>query len=89
MKTKFVIIVLLLLIATLLLTRNDERITDTLLSVINPVKQSYQKFTQDVKDKSQSYLFQQESIDRLNRENQILRSEKRRVEKKCKTRWSP
>lgn len=73
MKTKFVIIVLLLLIATLLFTRNDERITDTLLNVINPIKQSYQKFTQDIKDKSQSYLFQQESIERLNRENQILR----------------
>ncbi len=73
MKTRLVIITILLLVLTVLLTRNDEHISDTLLSVINPIKQNYKNLTQDLEDKSQSYLFQKESIERLSRENRILR----------------
>jgi rod shape-determining protein MreC len=58
---------------TVLLSRNDERITDTLLGAINPIKQSYKNFTQSVEDKSHSYIFQKESIEKLSRENRILR----------------
>jgi rod shape-determining protein MreC len=58
---------------TVLLSRNDERITDTLLGAINPIKQSYKNFTQDLEDKSHSYIFQKESIEKLSRENRILR----------------
>ncbi len=73
MKTRIVIIVILLLVLTMLLTRNDERIVNTLLGIINPIKQNYQNFTQNLEDKSQSYLFQKESIEKLNKENLILR----------------
>jgi rod shape-determining protein MreC len=73
MKTKFVIIVILLFILTVVLTKNDERITSTLLAVINPIKQNYQNFTQDIEDKSQSYLFQKEAIEKLSKENIVLR----------------
>ncbi|MDM5271628.1 rod shape-determining protein MreC [Sulfurovum sp. zt1-1] len=73
MKTRLVIIVILLLILTVLLTRNDERITNTLINIINPLKQHYKNFTQDIEDKSQSYIFQKESIEKLARENRILR----------------
>jgi rod shape-determining protein MreC len=73
MKTRLVIIAILLLILTVLLSRNDERISNTLLSAINPLKQSYQSFTQDLEDKGLSYLNQQESIEKLNLENQVLR----------------
>jgi len=73
MKTRLVIIVILLLVLTVLLTRNDERITDTLLGIINPIKQNYKNITQDIEDKSQSYIFQKESIEKLSRENRILR----------------
>lgn len=73
MKTRLVIIVILLLILTVLLTRNDERITNTLISIINPLKQHYKNFTQDIEDKSQSYIFQKESIEKLTRENRVLR----------------
>ena len=73
MKTRLIIIVILLLILTVLLTRNDERISDTLLGVINPIKQNYKNLTQGLEDKSQSYLFQKESIERLGKENRILR----------------
>lgn len=73
MKTRLVIIVILLLVLTVLLTRNDERITDTLLGIINPIKQNYKNITQNLEDKSQSYIFQKESIEKLSRENRILR----------------
>ena len=73
MKTRLVIIALLLLILTVMLSRNDERISDTLLNVINPIKQKYKNFTQNLENKSQSYIFQKESIERLSKENRILR----------------
>jgi len=73
MKTRITLIILLLLILGVLLTRNDKRITDTLLDVINPIKQNYKAFTQEIEDKGQSYLFQQESIEKLSKENRILR----------------
>jgi rod shape-determining protein MreC len=58
---------------TVLLSRNDARITDTLLNIINPIKQSYKNLTQNLEDKSHSYIFQKESIEKLSRENRILR----------------
>ncbi len=73
MKTRLVIIVILLLVLTVLLTRNDERIADTLLGIINPIKQNYKNFTQNIEDKSHSYIFQKESIEKLSKENRILR----------------
>ncbi len=73
MKTRLVTIAILLLMLTVLLTRNDERITDTLLGVINPIKQNYNNLTQGIKEKSHSYIFQKESIEKLGRENRILR----------------
>ncbi len=73
MKTRIVVIAILLLILTVLLTRNDERITNALLALINPIKQNYQNLTQDIEDKSQSYIFQKEAVEKLSLENRILR----------------
>jgi len=73
MKTRLLFISILLFILTVLLSRNDERITDTLLSAINPIKQSYKTFIKSIEDKSDSYLFQKESIEKLNYENRVLR----------------
>jgi len=73
MKTRLVIIAILLLILTVLLSRNDERISDTFLNIINPIKQKYKNFTQNLENKSQSYIFQKESIEKLSKENRILR----------------
>ena len=73
MKTRIIIIIILLAILAGLLTKNDERIMDLLLGAINPIKQKYKNFTQNIKDKSQSYIFQKESIEKLSRENRILR----------------
>jgi len=44
-----------------------------LLDIINPIKQNYQDLTQGIKDKGHSYLYQQESIEKLGHENRILR----------------
>jgi len=73
MKTRLVIIAILLLVLTVLLSRNDARITETLLGIINPIKQTYKNLTQNLEDKSHSYIFQKESIEKLSRENRILR----------------
>ena len=73
MKTRIIVIIILLLVLTVLLTRNDERIADTLLNIVNPVKQKYKNVTQNIEDKSHSYIFQKESIEKLSSENRILR----------------
>ncbi|HEY9129958.1 MAG TPA: rod shape-determining protein MreC [Sulfurovum sp.] len=73
MKTRLVIIAILLLILTVLLSRNEDRISDMFLNIINPLKQKYINFTQNLEDKSQSYIYQKESIEKLSMENRILR----------------
>ena len=73
MKTRLTIIAILLLILIILLDRNDKRITDTLLGIINPIKQNYTNITQEIEDKSHSYIFQKESIEKLSYENRVLR----------------
>ena len=72
MKTRVFTIIILLLILTVLLTRNNERISHTLLSFINPIKQNYRTFTQEIENTSQSYLFQQQTIETLRKENRVL-----------------
>jgi len=43
------------------------------LNIINPLKQKYKNFTQNLEDTSQSYIYQKESIEKLSMENRILR----------------
>lgn len=80
MKTRILVITILLLFLIIVLTRKDGRIVDALLSVINPVKQTYTNVTREVGDKSQSYVYQKESIQKLSKENKFLR--KRLLEQK-------
>jgi rod shape-determining protein MreC len=56
-----------------LLSRNNQKLEYALLNIINPIKQKYKLLTQDLENKSQSYLFQKETIEKLRRENRILR----------------
>ncbi len=72
MKTKLIIIAVLLFMLTVLLSRRDAPITNILLNTINPIKQGYQSFTQEITNKSHSYIFQKESIEKLNLENRRL-----------------
>jgi len=73
MKTRIFIIIILLLVLAILLGRNNQKLEYALLNIINPIKQNYKLFTQDIENKSQSYLFQQETIEKLRKENRILR----------------
>ncbi|RUM70545.1 MAG: rod shape-determining protein MreC [Sulfurovum sp.] len=75
MKTRSITFIILFLVLAVLLTRNNEHITDMLLGIINPIKQNYKNFTQNLEDKSKSYIFQQESIEKLSHENRILRKQ--------------
>jgi rod shape-determining protein MreC len=75
MKTRIAVIVVLLMTLAILLMRNDERILNTLLAVINPLKQQYVVFTEKLENESRSYLFQKETIDRLRKENLRLQKE--------------
>jgi len=73
MKNRLATIAILLLALTILFTRNDERITEVLLGVINPIKQKYKHFIEDIQAKGHSYIFQKESIQTLGVENRVLR----------------
>ncbi len=73
MKTRILTIVVLLLILVVLLTRNNDKISDTLLNLVNPIKQKYKAVTQGLEDKSHSYIFQKETIEKFSHENRVLR----------------
>ena len=80
MKTRILVVILLLLFLTIVISRKDDRLVSMLLSVVNPVKQTYVDVTHKVEDKSQSYIYQKEHIQKLSKENKFLR--KRLLEQK-------
>ena len=73
MKTRVVVVIILLLTLAVLLTKNNDSISNMLLGLINPIKKNYKNITQDIENKSHSYLFQKEYIVKLTSENRILR----------------
>jgi len=73
MKGRVLIVLSVLLFILIVITRKNDSILDALLSIVNPIKQTYINMTKEVGDKSKSYLYQEEYIDKLNKENKILR----------------
>ncbi len=73
MKSRVVFILFLLAALLVLISQKNQSIHNTILKVINPIKQLYKQATQEVEDRSKSYIFQKESIEKLNRENKILK----------------
>ncbi len=73
MKSRILFVLLLFLALFVLVTRSNHTVQDTLLNLIAPVKQTYKSLTQSVKDRGNSYLFQKESIQKLTKENKVLR----------------
>jgi len=57
----------------MMVARNNEQIVNTLLGIVNPIKQSYTNFTRGIEDKSQGYIHQKEQIQKLGKENILLR----------------
>ena len=80
MKTRILVIILLLLFLAIVVTRKDDRFVDIILSIVNPIKQTYTNVTREVENKSHSYIYQKEYIEKLGKENKFLR--KRLLEQK-------
>jgi rod shape-determining protein MreC len=73
MKSRIIFILVLLLILFILVTRSNHTLQDTILGFITPIKQNYKNLTRSVKDRGKSYIFQKENIQKLTKENKILR----------------
>ena len=73
MKSRFLLLLLLGIILFVLLFQNRQEIRGVILGLINPIKTNYKDLTREIKDKSHSYLFQKEQIEKLTRENRVLR----------------
>jgi len=73
MKSRILFILLLVVTLFILLTRSNHTVQDAILNVVTPIKQIYKNLTQSVKDRGKSYIFQKETIQKLTKENKILR----------------
>jgi rod shape-determining protein MreC len=73
MKSRVIFVLVLLLALFILVTHSNHTLQDTILNLITPIKQNYKHLTQSVKDRGESYIFQKESIQKLTKENKILR----------------
>jgi len=73
MKSRVVFFFLLLVALVVTLSQKNQTVQHTILKIVNPVKQFYKQFTQEVEDRSKSYIFQKESIEKLTRENKVLK----------------
>ncbi|WP_456392153.1 rod shape-determining protein MreC [Nitratifractor sp.] len=73
MKSKLLLLSLLGIILFVLLAQNRQEIRGALLNLVAPLKTGYKDLTREIKSKSQSYLFQKEQIQKLTRENRVLR----------------
>jgi|GEM_PF-89966 len=80
MKTRLLVITLLFLFLATIITHKDGKIVNTLLFIVNPVKQTYTNLTKEVGEKSQTFVYQKENIQKLQKENKFLR--KRLLEQK-------
>ena len=73
MKSRILFFLLLFVVLFVLITRSNHSIQDAILNVITPIKQTYRNMTQSVKDRGKSYIFQKENIEKLTKENKVLR----------------
>ncbi len=62
-----------MLFLTIVATHKDGKIVNILLSIINPVKQTYTNVTKEIEEKGQSFVYQKENIQKLQKENKFLR----------------
>jgi len=73
MKSRVLFFLLLLVALFVIISQRNQAAHNVILKFINPVKQFYKQVTQEVKDRSQSYIFQKESIEKLTKENKVLK----------------
>jgi len=73
MKSRFLLLLLLGIILFVLLSQNRQAIRGSILNLVDPIKTNYKDLTRELKNKSHSYLFQKEQIEKLSKENRVLR----------------
>jgi rod shape-determining protein MreC len=73
MKSRVIFVLILLVVLFILITRSNHTVQDTILNFITPIKQNYKRLTQSVKNRGKSYIFQKENIQKLTKENKMLR----------------
>lgn len=73
MKSRVLFILLLLVALLVILSQKNQATHNAILKIINPIKQFYKQTTQTLEDRSKSYIFQKESIQKLTKENQVLK----------------
>lgn len=73
MKSRVLFVLLLLVALFVMVSQKNPATHNAILAFINPIKQLYRQLTQEVEDRSKSYIFQKESIEKLTRENKVLK----------------
>ncbi len=73
MKSRVFFVLLLLVALFVAIGDKSKKTHNAILRVINPIKQTYKNFTLKVEDRSKSYIFQKESIEKLTRENRVIK----------------
>ena len=73
MKSRVLFFLLLLVALFVIISQKNQTVHNTILTFINPVKQFYKQVTQKVEDRSKSYIFQKENIEKLTKENKVLK----------------
>ncbi len=73
MKSRVLFVLLLLVALFVIASQKNQTVHNAILQFINPIKQFYKQVTQEVEDRSKSYIFQKENIEKLTKENKVLK----------------
>ena len=73
MKSRLLLLLLLSILLFILVNRQNDELRSFILNLVNPLKSNYKEMTHEIENKSRSYLFQKEMIEKLSKENRILR----------------
>ena len=73
MKSRLLLLLLFGIILFVLVSQNSQGVRSSVIGFINPVKTAYKNIVQNLSDKSHTYLFQKEQIEKLTKENRVLR----------------
>jgi len=73
MRSRLLLLLLLAIFLFVLTSQNRHELRSIVLGWINPIKTNYNSLTRELASKSHSYLFQKEQIQKLTKENRVLR----------------
>ena len=73
MKSRILLLLLLSVLLFVLIGRDKHETRNLVLNLFTPAKNYYNNIAREIKDKGQSYLFQKERIEKLEKENRVLR----------------